>query len=86
MLNLQRYYPADEIFNRDLLESEYGADLYIALLQNYNDNFSQHPWQNPTRAREILNTAFKMFCQPDQGINEKLCITVMEFTAQRRRW
>ena len=46
-------------FNRDLLESEYGADLYIALLQNYNDNFSQHPWQNPTRAREILNTALQ---------------------------
>ena len=41
------------------MESEYGADLYIGLLQNYNDNFSQHPWQNPTRAREILNTALQ---------------------------
>lgn len=46
-------------YYRDLLESEYGADLYIGLLQNYNDNFSQHPWQNPTRAREILNTALQ---------------------------
>ncbi len=51
-LKMRYYY-------RDLLESEYGVDLYIGWLQNYNNNFSQHPWQNPTRAREILNTALQ---------------------------
>ena len=53
-LELQMAY-----YYRDLLESEYGVDLYISWLQNYNNNFSQHPWQNPTRAREIINTALQ---------------------------
>ena len=42
--------------------NEDGADTLIA--ENYNDNFSQHPWQNPTRAREILNTALQNVVNP----------------------
>ncbi|MGY8939498.1 MAG: hypothetical protein ACKVK4_05905, partial [Flavobacteriales bacterium] len=41
------------IFN--LFESEHGVALYIAILQNFNDDFNSQPWTDKSKARSILN-------------------------------
>ena len=44
---------------QELLEAEYGADLYISWLQQYNSTFNNHPWSDRSKARAILDTALK---------------------------
>ena len=48
-----------QYYFQELLEAEYGADLFISLLQQYNSSFNNHPWSDRSKARAILDTALK---------------------------
>jgi len=46
-------------FYVELLDAEHGVDLYIGVLVNFNENFSDNPWSDRSKARSILDAGMK---------------------------
>jgi len=55
-----------------ILDEDHGAELYISILINYNDDFDSQPWTDKSKARNILNSAMnEVMANPskDRAIN-----------------
>ena len=40
-----------------IVDEKHGADLYISMLMNFNDDFESQPWSDKSKARSIINNA-----------------------------